>query len=143
MAQDMAQLDANELAFLRCHTIGYIFQTFNLIPVMTALENVEIGAERPGNTSLDLGVQAANPFNSWTGASSNTWDFAATNWTAAGNIYTNGQQVIFPAGPANRTIAGPAVAPQSIAVATASARLCTPSLLKMWLICDLTVFSER
>ncbi|GAB4452583.1 MAG: ABC transporter ATP-binding protein [Armatimonadaceae bacterium] len=37
---DMAQLDANELAFLRCHTIGYIFQTFNLIPVMTALENV-------------------------------------------------------------------------------------------------------
>jgi putative ABC transport system ATP-binding protein len=37
---DMAQLDAGELAFLRCHTIGYIFQTFNLIPVMTALENV-------------------------------------------------------------------------------------------------------
>ena len=37
---DMAQLDAMELAFLRCHTIGYIFQTFNLIPVMTALENV-------------------------------------------------------------------------------------------------------
>lgn len=37
---DMAQLDAQELAFLRCRTIGYIFQTFNLIPVMTALENV-------------------------------------------------------------------------------------------------------
>src|SRR5215831_5698777 len=37
---DMAQLDARELAYLRCHTIGYIFQTFNLIPVMTALENV-------------------------------------------------------------------------------------------------------
>src|ERR1041384_3861024 len=34
---DMAQLDARELAYLRCHTIGYIFQTFNLIPVMTAL----------------------------------------------------------------------------------------------------------
>ena len=39
---DMAQLDANELAFLRCHTIGYIFQTFNLINVMTALENVRL-----------------------------------------------------------------------------------------------------
>jgi putative ABC transport system ATP-binding protein len=39
---DMAQLDANELAFLRCHTIGYIFQTFNLITVMTALENVRL-----------------------------------------------------------------------------------------------------
>ena len=28
---DMAQLDAQELAYLRCHTIGYIFQTFNLM----------------------------------------------------------------------------------------------------------------
>ena len=39
---DMAQLDAQELAYLRCRTIGYIFQTFNLIPVMTALENVTL-----------------------------------------------------------------------------------------------------
>ena len=39
---DMAQLDASELAFLRCRRIGYIFQTFNLIPVMTALENVTL-----------------------------------------------------------------------------------------------------
>lgn len=39
---DMAQLDATELAFLRCHRIGYIFQTFNLIPVMTAIENVTL-----------------------------------------------------------------------------------------------------
>jgi len=39
---DVAQLDAYELAWLRCRTIGYIFQTFNLIPVMTALENVTL-----------------------------------------------------------------------------------------------------
>ncbi len=39
---DMAQLDASELAYLRCRRIGYIFQTFNLIPVMTALENVTL-----------------------------------------------------------------------------------------------------
>ncbi|OGV66889.1 MAG: ABC transporter [Lentisphaerae bacterium RIFOXYA12_64_32] len=37
---DIAQLDAFELAWLRCRKIGYIFQSFNLIPVMTCLENV-------------------------------------------------------------------------------------------------------
>jgi putative ABC transport system ATP-binding protein len=39
---DIAQLDAYELAWLRCRKIGYIFQTFNLIHVMTALENVTL-----------------------------------------------------------------------------------------------------
>ena len=39
---DIAQLDALELAWLRCRKIGYIFQTFNLIPVMSALENVTL-----------------------------------------------------------------------------------------------------
>ena len=38
----MAQLDAFELAWLRCRKIGYIFQTFNLIPVMSAMENVTL-----------------------------------------------------------------------------------------------------
>ncbi len=39
---DVAQLDAYELAWLRCRKVGYIFQSFNLIPVMTALENVTL-----------------------------------------------------------------------------------------------------
>ena len=39
---ELAQLDAYELAWLRCRKIGYIFQTFNLIPVMSALENVTL-----------------------------------------------------------------------------------------------------
>ncbi len=39
---DMAQLNAAELAFLRCRKIGYVFQTFNLNTVMTALENVTL-----------------------------------------------------------------------------------------------------
>ena len=37
---DIAQLDQNELSWLRCRKVGYIFQTYNLIQVMTCLENV-------------------------------------------------------------------------------------------------------
>jgi len=37
---DVAQLSAIELAFLRSRKIGYIFQSYNLIQYMTALENV-------------------------------------------------------------------------------------------------------
>jgi len=39
---DVAQLNAVELAFLRCRKIGYIFQTYNLVQYMTALENVTV-----------------------------------------------------------------------------------------------------
>jgi putative ABC transport system ATP-binding protein len=37
---DVAQLTAEELAYLRCQKIGYIFQSYDLIQYMTALENV-------------------------------------------------------------------------------------------------------
>lgn len=56
---DIAQLDAKELAWLRCRKIGYIFQTFNLIPVMTALENVTLPMTFAGMTddeSRDKGI---------------------------------------------------------------------------------------
>ncbi len=39
---DVAQLNAVELAFLRCRKIGYIFQTYNLVQYMTALENITV-----------------------------------------------------------------------------------------------------
>ncbi len=39
--QDVATLDDDALSDLRARTLGFIFQTFNLIPVLSALENVE------------------------------------------------------------------------------------------------------
>jgi putative ABC transport system ATP-binding protein len=39
---DVAQLNESELADWRNHNVGFIFQTFNLIPVLTAAENVEL-----------------------------------------------------------------------------------------------------
>lgn len=38
---DVTTLSHNELADLRARQIGFVFQTFNLLPVLTAAENVE------------------------------------------------------------------------------------------------------
>ena len=54
---DVSQLDAYELAWLRCRKIGYIFQTFNLIPVMSALENVTLPMTFAGMTTDESRVK--------------------------------------------------------------------------------------
>ena len=40
--RNLAQLSREELAQHRLHTVGMVFQSFNLIPSMTLLENVEL-----------------------------------------------------------------------------------------------------
>jgi len=40
--KDITRLSQGDLAVWRNHTIGFVFQTFNLIPVLTAFENVEL-----------------------------------------------------------------------------------------------------
>jgi putative ABC transport system ATP-binding protein len=57
---DISQLDAYELAWLRCRKIGYIFQTFNIIHVMTALENVTLPMTFAGvrnETAVEKGME--------------------------------------------------------------------------------------
>jgi putative ABC transport system ATP-binding protein len=39
--EDVSEKSPNELADLRSRSIGFIFQTFNLLPVLSAAENVE------------------------------------------------------------------------------------------------------
>ena len=43
------ELASRELSKLRAHTIGFIFQSFNLIPVLSAVENVELALELAGD----------------------------------------------------------------------------------------------
>ena len=45
---DLARLGARELAAVRRRAIGYVFQDFNLIPALTAAENVALPRELDG-----------------------------------------------------------------------------------------------
>ena len=46
----LADLNSSQLAWFRCRKIGFIFQSFNLIPTMSALENVAIPRVFAGDT---------------------------------------------------------------------------------------------
>jgi putative ABC transport system ATP-binding protein len=46
--EDLTQLSGSELARWRSRSVGFVFQGFNLIPVLTALENVELPLKLTG-----------------------------------------------------------------------------------------------
>ncbi|HEX6601182.1 MAG TPA: ATP-binding cassette domain-containing protein, partial [Solirubrobacterales bacterium] len=46
--RDITRAPRRELFRFRRETVGFIFQTFNLFPALTALENVEFGADVSG-----------------------------------------------------------------------------------------------
>ena len=47
-AQSLTEMRDAELTHLRCHKIGFIFQNFNLMPTLTAQENVEMAMRLAG-----------------------------------------------------------------------------------------------
>ncbi len=51
--QDITQMNEKQLTFLRRQKIGFIFQTFNLIPVLTVFENVELPLIALGINKMD------------------------------------------------------------------------------------------
>ncbi|OGV66817.1 MAG: ABC transporter [Lentisphaerae bacterium RIFOXYA12_64_32] len=57
--KDISKLSERQLAWIRCHNIGYIFQTFNLIPVMSALDNVTLPLIFSGMSIEKAEAQAA------------------------------------------------------------------------------------
>ncbi|MDE2886626.1 MAG: ABC transporter ATP-binding protein [Gemmatimonadota bacterium] len=59
-AIEMGSLSQAQIAYLRCHNIGYIFQSFNLIPVMTALENVALPMVFSGMKKSEYEEKAAH-----------------------------------------------------------------------------------
>ncbi|MGI6354608.1 MAG: ABC transporter ATP-binding protein [Lentisphaerae bacterium] len=55
----LQELNQKQLAWVRCHKMGYIFQSFNLIQTMTALENVSLPRIFAGETPAQAREAAA------------------------------------------------------------------------------------
>ena len=58
--QRLDEMDENALALFRRRTVGFVFQSFNLIPSMSALENVAFPMQFAGITSIQRNTQARN-----------------------------------------------------------------------------------
>ena len=57
--RDVSRLSTDELAALRSHTIGFVFQNFNLLSRTSALENVELPLLYSGVRTADRHRRAA------------------------------------------------------------------------------------
>ena len=57
--QDLTQMSEDQLARFRGKHIGVVFQSFHLIPTMTALENVSVPVELAGGRDASTRAAAA------------------------------------------------------------------------------------
>jgi putative ABC transport system ATP-binding protein len=55
---EVSRLNGGELAKIRGHKIGFIFQDFNLLPYLSALDNVELGQKYAGKTDPQVAKEA-------------------------------------------------------------------------------------
>ena len=55
---DITNLKSNELIDFRLRNIGFVFQAYNLIPVLTAMENVEFIMLMQGSSASDRKIRA-------------------------------------------------------------------------------------
>ena len=51
LGHDVSKLTRRERAQVRLHSLGFVFQAYNLVPVLTAIENVEFVLELQGMSS--------------------------------------------------------------------------------------------
>ena len=57
--ESIFDLSESKQAWFRCNKVGYIFQTFNLVPVMTALQNVTLPMVFQGATQTDANTRGS------------------------------------------------------------------------------------
>lgn len=56
--KEVSQLSSGELAAIRSQKIGFVFQTFNLLPRISALANVELGMRYAGGVNRQRAIEA-------------------------------------------------------------------------------------
>ena len=64
--RDATSLSDRERTRMRAQTMGFVFQSFNLVPILTAIENVSLAAEYAGRSRSEARSAAAEALD-WVG----------------------------------------------------------------------------
>lgn len=64
--RDVTSLSDRERTRMRAHTMGFVFQSFNLVPLLTAIENVALAAEYAGRSRSEARSAAEDALD-WVG----------------------------------------------------------------------------